>query len=93
MNITMTRRHGRKHVELLNNLYRPEKRTGIFVDLAGGWSFTVDGREYHTDRDGEGLWAGDKQILGTCQFRLSQNRSTAYGQIRRYFAERVEECR
>lgn len=37
--------------------------------------FTVDGRHYHTNNAGEGLWIGDdymKQIEGTAQFSLTQ---------------------
>lgn len=26
---------------------------------------------YHTDNEGDGLWYGDKQIKGTCQFTVS----------------------
>ncbi len=25
---------------------------------------------YHTDNEGDGLWAGDKQIIGTCDFSV-----------------------
>ena len=25
---------------------------------------------YHTNNEGDGLWFGDKQILGTCQFSV-----------------------
>ena len=51
---------------------------------------------YRTNREGGGLWAvgsyegkwahnyEDKQIRGTCQFSLSSNRRTAYGQIRHW---------
>ena len=37
--------------------------------------FTVNGRGYHTNDDGLGLWVGDdymKQIEGTAQFGLTQ---------------------
>ena len=51
---------------------------------------------FRTNRQGDGLWVvgtyqgqwahnyEDKQIRGTCQFWLSGNRRTAYGQIRRW---------
>lgn len=38
-------------------------------------NFTVNGEEYHTNTDGQGLWTGDdylKQIDGTAQFVLTQ---------------------
>lgn len=63
-----------------------------------GWEFTVDGIEYRTDRNGDGLWqmlprigsciANDnvfRQISRPCQFSLSGDRSRAYQQIRRGF--------
>lgn len=37
--------------------------------------FTVDGKGYHTNDSGNGLWIGEdymKQIEGTCQFSLTQ---------------------
>lgn len=64
-----------------------------------GWSFTIDGTKYHTDNHGGGLWQNlpalgviyppdcreFRQIVGTCQFTLSGDRSRAYQQIRRGF--------
>lgn len=37
--------------------------------------FTVNGRPYHTNNKGEGLWTGEdymRQIEGTAQFSLTQ---------------------
>ncbi len=31
----------------------------------------VEYHEWHTDSEGCGLWRGDKQILGTCQFSVA----------------------
>ena len=31
----------------------------------------VTWREWHTNNAGEGLWHGEKQILGTCQFSVA----------------------
>lgn len=41
---------------------------------------------YHTNDDGEGLWRGDKQILGTCQFSVAgcQTERTAVAKIRKH---------
>ncbi len=70
---------------------------------ARGWQFTVDGAEFRTNRDGDGLWEYQatstwypdtgkpvcefRQTLGTCQFSLSRDRRRAYGQIRYRFAQ------
>ena len=45
-------------------------------------------KEYHTNKEGDGLWNGDKQILGTCQFtvRGCQTEKAAKAKIRRYVA-------
>ena len=64
----------------------------------GAWYWTVeyDGvpgidhfdrveRHYHTNRDGEGLWRGDRQILGTCQFSLPADRKRARAKVYRLF--------
>ena len=43
-------------------------------------------KNYHTNNIGEGLWVGDKQILGTCQFsvRGCSTEKTAKAKIRKY---------
>lgn len=43
-------------------------------------------REYHTDDFGEGLWRGDKQIEGTCQFSVTgcTTEKVAKAKIRNY---------
>lgn len=43
-------------------------------------------REYHTNNNGDGLWCGDKQILGTCQFTVSgcETEKVAVSKIRKY---------
>lgn len=42
--------------------------------------------EYHTDNVGDGLWKGDKQIEGCCQFsvRGCKTEKSAKDKIRRY---------
>lgn len=37
----------------------------------------------HTNLRRDGLWINGRQILGTCQFYLSNNYSAAYSRIRR----------
>lgn len=46
-----------------------------------GWEVLADddwgGREvteFSTNHDGEGLWEGDRQMIGTCDFRLRGDR-------------------
>jgi len=43
-------------------------------------------RGWYTDNAGEGLWHGDKQILGTCQFSVAgcSTEKAAKAKIRRY---------
>ena len=42
--------------------------------------------DYHTDNEGEGLWIGDKQIEGTCQFSVCgcKTEKAAKAKIRKY---------
>ena len=42
--------------------------------------------EYHTNNQGEGLWKGEKQILGTCQFTVCgcKTEKAAKAKIRKY---------
>ena len=65
-----------------------------------GWEFSLNGAKYRTDKDGYGLWQWMlvpgvqyppnhkeyRQVSGTCQFALSNDRRRAYQQIRREFA-------
>jgi hypothetical protein len=52
------------------------------------WSFDPSDGYYDTNPDGEGLFFvtpnGRKQLEGTCDFRLSSNRTLAMAQARRY---------
>jgi len=62
-----------------------------------GWAWTVITKyayldepiieDWSTNEGGDGLWLGEHQILGTCQFHLSDSRPSAYSKIRRYFME------
>jgi hypothetical protein len=55
-----------------------------------GWKFTVCNQNYRTDRNGEGLWHGDTQCIGTMQFSLPTNRNAAYKKIARYFKTEID---
>lgn len=46
----------------------------------GGWQWAIEDDlgivfEYHTDKDGNGLWRNGKQLLGTCQYSAPITRS------------------
>lgn len=43
-------------------------------------------QDYHTNNLGEGLWKGDKQIAGTCDFTVAgcKTEKAAKAKIRRY---------
>ena len=69
--------------ELMDRRYKPAKGTGIKVRVWGGWKWEQDGREYRTNGEGEGLWrwmgnsAEWKQVRGTCEFGLPENKAKA----------------
>lgn len=46
----------------------------------------VDWNGWHTNDEGDGLWCGDKQMLGTCQFSVSGCRTekAAKAKVREY---------
>lgn len=46
----------------------------------------VEWQGYHTNNEGDGLWYGDKQLEGTCQFsvRGCQTEKAAKAKIRKY---------
>lgn len=46
----------------------------------------VSWKGWHTSDDGDGLWCGDKQILGTCQFSVAgcSTEKSAKDKIRRW---------
>lgn len=61
----------------------------------GMWTFTYRRAEWngwHTNDTGEGLWCGDKQMLGTCQFSVTgcQTEKTAKAKIRNYVKKYYE---
>jgi len=46
---------------------------------------------YHTNRNGEGLWKGDCQTLGTCQFSLPSDAKRARARIYDWFVRNRED--
>lgn len=61
----------------------------------GTWTYTykrAEWHEYHTNYIGEGLWRGDKQLLGTCQFSVTgcQTEKAAKAKIRDYVKKYYE---
>lgn len=49
--------------------------------------------EYHTDKFGDGLWDGDKQIVGTCDFTVvgCRTEAAAKAKVRAYVNKYVKE--
>lgn len=61
---------------------------GFTIPRWGGWIWKHNGREYRTDRSGDGLWMrgnnGDwHQSTGTCQFSVPRDRAAAIRLLRR----------
>lgn len=55
-----------------------DKYKADFMDTMTGkvhkWTVTYRRTEwhgYHTDNEGNGLWIGDRQIMGTCDFSVA----------------------
>lgn len=50
----------------------------------------VEWHGYHTNDEGDGLWADDKQIIGTCDFtvRGCKTEKSAKAKIRKLISER-----
>ena len=52
------------------------------------WSWMVDGVEYHTNDEGEGMWRNDSQVIGTCDFSLKRmSISGARKKLNRHFRD------
>ena len=61
----------------------------------GVWKFVYKRTEWngwHTNNDGEGLWCGDKQIIGTCDFSVAgcKTEKAAKAKIRNYVKENYD---
>ncbi len=64
--------------------------TVVFENICGEKTQEI---EFSTNRAGEGLWQGEKQILGTCQFSLRNcsSRKSRVAYIRRFFKRHSEQ--
>lgn len=65
---------------MINNLTKESYGTCTVTYKRAEWN------GYHTDNLGDGLWMGDKQILGTCQFSVAgcKTEKAAIAKIRNY---------
>ena len=74
---------GEKYSSHLVNRMTKEKIPVMLTYKRAEWG------DWHTDNAGDGLWAGEKQILGTCQFSVSgcETEKAAKEKIRRYVKE------
>lgn len=70
-----------------------EMRDVTYRDIMHRYTFTAkeaykyaSWNGWHTNNSGDGLWIGDKQIEGTCQFtvRGCQTEKAAIAKIRKY---------
>ena len=58
-------KYGEKYETTIVNLIAKERTPGTATYKR------VEYGNYHTDNQGEGLWRGDKQIIGTCDFSVA----------------------
>lgn len=56
--------YGEKYLVGIKNHVTGERYEGTAVYKRASW------KEWHTDNEGEGLWRGDKQVLGFFQFTV-----------------------
>ena len=75
--------------------YQSEVVNRMTGESHGVWTFTykrTEWKEWHTNDDGEGLWKGDRQILGTCDFNVKEceTEKAAKAKIRRYVQQNYE---
>lgn len=79
MKIRNLRRYGKGDAYQLKNRISGETLVGVHSH-PGGWVWEIvddDGTitGYSTDKDGDGLWCGGKQFIGTCQYRAAKTYS------------------
>ena len=75
--------------------YKSEVVNTLTKESYGMWTFTYkraawDG--WHTNDEGEGLWCGDKQMIGTCDFSVAgcKTEKAAKAKIRNYVKENYD---
>ena len=56
---------GEKAMCRIRNLITGEEYEIPYIYKRASW------HEWHTDKEGNGLWHGDKQVLGFCQFTVA----------------------
>ena len=70
--------------------YNPTIKITSFRVMGNRVDYTVNGRPYHTDREGEGIWEGEDythQIAGCLDFSLKQKtRSGVQRALERYYS-------
>ena len=73
-------KYGEKYRSVLVNRFTKEH-----IPYTTTYKYT-EWHEYHTNREGDGLWHNDKQILGTCQFTVAgcKTEKAAKAKIRRW---------
>lgn len=92
MKVTNLKRYGEGDTYQLKNTLTKEVLPGEHTH-SGGWQWEETDEngnvifECRTDKDGRGLWVGDKQILGTCQYRAAK---TASGQRRKIIRDNID---
>lgn len=73
-------KYGEKYQTILVNRMTGEKSIHNAI-----YKYTAYGN-YHTNKEGDGLWCRDKQIIGTCDFSVAGCRTekAAKAKIRNY---------
>lgn len=73
-------KYGERYQETFVNKMTREKITQDAI-----YKYTIYGN-YHTNKEGDGLWCGTKQIVGTCDFSVAGCRTekAAKAKIRNY---------
>lgn len=75
--------------------YESEVINTMTKESHGVWKFVYKRTEWngwHTNNDGEGLWCGDKQMIGTCDFNVKgcKTEKAAKAKIRNYVKKNYE---
>lgn len=73
-------KYGEKRTDYLKNRITGETIPSMSTYKRAAWM------EFHTNDAGDGLWKGDRQILGTCDFsvRGCKLEKSAKAKIRKY---------
>ena len=75
--------------------FKSEVVNTLTKESYGMWTFTYKRAEWdgwHTNDEGEGLWCGDKQMIGTCDFSVAgcKTEKAAKAKIRNYVKENYD---